>query len=229
MKHLLNEATQLLYLEGIDGSYIKEVEVNVVGYESGGYILDKTMMHYEGGGQPGDKGYLLTAEKKVTVFNVKKKGSKVLHLSTDGNMSGRAKLVVNWERRYKIMKMHTLQHAISAFIFKEGSMTMKSEVFPGSGFIEVDRPLRKIPEGAYSIATEKRNVSRRFIDRKDLNPETLKRCNLEKLPKSVDRISIVEIEGMDICACAGTHLRNTGEIGEYWIRNTGRIIEFGLI
>jgi len=228
VKHSLNESTDLLYLKGIEGSYIKETEVSIIGYENGGYIFDRTMMHYQGGGQPGDKGYLLSGEEKIRIYNVVKKGRKVIHLSMDKSDLKKGKLKVNWERRYKIMKMHTLQHGLSSYFFNEGGMTMESEVFPGYGYVILDKEIKRIPDEAYEISRRALPLKRYDLSRGDLNPDTLKRCNLEKLPMSINTISIVEIEGLDICACAGTHLSNTKEIGEYWIRNTGKKIEFGL-
>ena len=224
----MSEETRLLYLEGIEGSYLREAEVEVRGYENGGYVLSQTMMHYQGGGQPGDNGFLASGETKIPVYNVKKKGQKVLHLSRTSPDISQGKLVVNWERRYGIMKMHTLQHAISSVIFKEGFMTMKSEVFPGYGFIEMDKALTDIPDGAYRLNESDRNVRRFAIKKEEMDPQVLKRCNLEKLPKSLTEISMVEIDGLDLCACAGTHLRNTLEIGKYWLRGMGRRLEFGL-
>ncbi len=228
MKHSLNDSTELLYLKGIEGSYIKETDVSVIGYENGGYILDRTMMHYQGGGQPGDKGYIINGGQRIRIYNVIKKGRKIIHLSIDKTDLREGKLIVNWERRYKIMKMHTLQHALSSYFFSEGSMTVESEVYPSYGYVVLDKEIKKIPDEAYEISSRSYPLKRYDISRENMNPETLKRCNLEKLPKSISTISIVEIEGLDICACAGTHLLNTNEIGEYWIRNTGKKIEFGL-
>jgi Predicted metal-dependent hydrolases related to alanyl-tRNA synthetase HxxxH domain len=50
---------------------------------------------------------------------------------------------------------------------------------------------------------------------------------LERLPKSLTKVSIVEIDGIDKCACAGTHVKNTSEIGKYWLRAMGKKLEFG--
>ena len=221
------EGTDLLYLEGIEGSYIREIDVKILGYESGGYILDRSVMHYQGGGQPGDRGYILADGERVPIYNVVKKGKKVVHLSTVKSGAKDGKLVVDWDRRYSIMKMHTLQHGISAVIFREGVRSLTTEVFPGYGFILTDKP-SPLPDEIYRISSDRRNVKRYFLSREDLDEKLLTRCDLERLPKSVSRISIVEIEGLDFCACAGTHVRNTGEIGDYWVRNPGKKLEFGL-
>lgn len=227
MKLLLNEGTELLYLEGIEGSYLKEANVRIIGHENGGYILDKSIMHYQGGGQPGDRGHILFGKFRAPIYNVKKQRKNILHMSQFQTEIEESTLVLDWERRYKIMKMHTLQHAISSVIFKEGFMTINSEVFPGYGFIETDKEIMRIPDGGYKINETNLKLRRYYIDRKQLDARLLKRCNLDKLPKSLTRISIVEIDGLDICACAGTHVKNTSEIGNYWIRNFGNKLEFG--
>ncbi len=228
MKHSLSDGGSLLYLQGIEGSYIKETEVKVLGYENGGYILDRTILHYQGGGQPGDRGMLISGDLKIPIYNVRKKGKNVLHLSTVEAPIVSAKLVLDWERRYRIMKMHTLQHAISAVVFKTGFPSLVTEVFPGYGYIESDSSSIKVNGEGYTINKTARNVRRYEVKRDDLEPKLMARCNLDKLPKSVEEISVVEIEGLDSCACAGTHVKNTSEIGDYWLRTPGKRIEFGL-
>lgn len=227
MKLLLSESTQLLYLDGIEGSYLKETPIKVLEYAKGGYILDRSMMHYNGGGQPGDRGYIISGNFRIPIYDVKKKGKNVVHLSDFRADITEGVLLVDWERRYKIMKMHTLQHAISSIIFEKGYMTTNAEVFPGFGFIETDKNVEAIPEEGYNIDHTDLPVERYYVDRDDLDAQLLRRCDLERLPKSVSKISIVKIEGLDICACAGTHVRNTSEIGKYWLRYFSNRIEFG--
>ncbi len=228
MKHLLSDGGQLVYLQGIEGSYVREIDVKVLGYEGDGYVLDKTIMHYQGGGQPGDRGLLISGDIKIPIHNVKKKGKNVLHLSSKEVSITEGKLMVDWERRYKIMKMHTLQHAISAVIFKDGYKSLVTEVFPGYGYIESDSTNIVLADEAFKISKTPRSLKRYFVKRNELDPKLMARCNLERLPKSIDEVSVVEIEGLDVCACAGTHVRNTEEIGDYWIRAPGNKIEFGL-
>ncbi|MGC8645862.1 MAG: hypothetical protein ACP5UO_06390 [Thermoplasmata archaeon] len=221
------EGTDLLYLEGIEGSYIREVDVKILGYEDGGYILDRSVMHYQGGGQPGDHGFILSGGERIPIYNVVKKGRKVLHLSRVRSSVKEGRLVIDWERRYSVMRMHTLQHAISAVIFREGVESLVTEVFPGYGYIVANKPA-PLPREIYEISSNPRGVRRYFLKKEELDRNILARCNLEKLPKSVNRVSIVEIEGLDACTCAGTHVKSTGEIGEYWVRNPGNRLEFGL-
>jgi len=228
VKHLLSEGAQLLYLQGIEGSYIREIDVKILGYRNGGYVLDKTIMHYQGGGQPGDRGTIVSGELKIPIYNVVKRGKDVLHLSTVKSDIERGRLILDWDRRYKIMKMHTLQHAISSVIFSDHYKSITTEVFPGYGFIESDSDIIRIREEGYNINKIGRSLKRYNVKRKEIDPKLMARCNLEKLPKSLDELSVVEIEGLDVCACAGTHVRNTIEIGDYWVRTPGRRVEFGL-
>ncbi len=229
MKHSLSEETVALYLKSIDDCYLKELPVKVIGLEKDGYIFDKTIMHYEGGGQPGDRGYFQVNDKKILIANVVKRSNKIVHV-TNGEVveANEGTLILDWDRRYEIMKMHTLQHAISAILFdKLGIKTLKSNVYKGYGEIAVDKDIYQFPDEIYDISKLAKNVKRYTVQKENLNPAILKRCNLERLPKSLSKISIVEIEGIDRCACAGTHVKNTSEIGRYWIRSTGKKIEFG--
>jgi len=224
----LNEETVALYLKSIEDCYLKELPVNIISIEEDGYVLDKTIMHYEGGGQPGDRGQLLIGDNEVQIFNVIKRKNRIVHLAKEIVEGKEGILRLDWERRYEIMKMHTLQHAISALLYdKHGIRTIKSEVYKGYGEIFLDKEIYNLEDDFYRINEMARDVKRYSIQKENLNASLLKRCNLERLPKSLTKVSIVEIDGIDKCACAGTHVKNTSEIGKYWLRAMGKKLEFG--
>ena len=228
MKLSLNEETVALYLKSIEDCYLKELPVNIISIEEDGYVLDRTIMHYEGGGQPGDRGQLLIGDNEVQIFNVIKRKNRIVHLAKEIVEGKEGILRLDWERRYEIMKMHTLQHAISALLYdKHGIRTIKSEVYKGYGEIFLDKEIYNLEDDFYRINEMARNVKRYSIQKENLNASLLKRCNLERLPKSLTKVSIVEIDGIDKCACAGTHVKNTSEIGKYWLRAMGKKLEFG--
>ncbi len=228
MKLSLNEETVALYLKSIEDCYLKELPVNIISIEEDGYVLDRTIMHYEGGGQPGDRGQLLIGDNEVQIFNVIKRKNRIVHLAKEIVEGKEGILRLDWERRYEIMKMHTLQHAISALLYdKHGIRTIKSEVYKGYGEIFLDKEIYNLEDDFYRINEMARDVKRYSIQKENLNASLLKRCNLERLPKSLTKVSIVEIDGIDKCACAGTHVKNTSEIGKYWLRAMGKKLEFG--
>jgi len=228
VKLSLNEETVALYLKSIEDCYLKELPVNIISIEEDGYVLDKTIMHYEGGGQPGDRGQLLIGDNEVQIFNVIKRKNRIVHLAKEIVEGKDGILRLDWERRYEIMKMHTLQHAISALLYdKHGIRTIKSEVYKGYGEIFLDKEIYNLEDDFYRINEMARDVKRYSIQKENLNASLLKRCNLERLPKSLTKVSIVEIDGIDKCACAGTHVKNTSEIGKYWLRAMGKKLEFG--
>jgi Predicted metal-dependent hydrolases related to alanyl-tRNA synthetase HxxxH domain len=223
VKLSLNEETVALYLKSIEDCYLKELPVNIISIEEDGYVLDKTIMHYEGGGQPGDRGQLLIGDNEVQIFNVIKRKNRIVHLAKEIVEGKEGILRLDWERRYEIMKMHTLQHAISALLYdKHGIRTIKSEVYKGYGEIFLDKEIYNLEDDFYRINEMARDVKRYSIQKENLNASLLKRCNLERLPKSLTKVSIVEIDGIDKCACAGTHVKNTSEIGKYWLRAMGK-------
>ena len=228
MKLSLSEETVALYLKSIEDCYLKELPVKIISIEEDGYILDRTIMHYEGGGQPGDRGKLIIGDKEVLIVNVIKRRNRIVHLAKELVEGKEGILKLDWERRYEIMKMHTLQHAISALLYdKHGIKTIQSQVYKGYGEILLEREIYDLEDEFYLINEMAREVKRYSIQKENLNPSLLKRCNLERLPKSLTKVSIVEIDGIDKCACAGTHVKNTSEIGKYWLRTMGRRIEFG--
>jgi len=228
VKLSLNEETVALYLKSIEDCYLKELPVNIISIEEDGYVLDRTIMHYEGGGQPGDRGQLLIGDNEIQIFNVIKRKNRIVHLAKEIVEGKEGILRLDWERRYEIMKMHTLQHAISALLYdKHGIRTIKSEVYKGYGEIFLDKEIYNLEDDFYRINEMARDVKRYSIQKENLNASLLKRCNLERLPKSLTKVSIVEIDGIDKCACAGTHVKNTSEIGKYWLRAMGKKLEFG--
>jgi Predicted metal-dependent hydrolases related to alanyl-tRNA synthetase HxxxH domain len=79
----LNEETVALYLKSIEDCYLKELPVNIISIEEDGYVLDRTIMHYEGGGQPGDRGQLLIGDNEVQIFNVIKRKNRIVHLAKE--------------------------------------------------------------------------------------------------------------------------------------------------
>ena len=103
--------TELLYMEN---SYEKEMEAKVVKVDGNFVILDKTVFYPRGGGQPNDLGTLERNGGVFNVTNVLKRDGVVHEVDREGLMEGDiVKGRIDWERRYKLMRMHTSAHVIS--------------------------------------------------------------------------------------------------------------------
>ncbi|RLF36433.1 MAG: alanyl-tRNA editing protein [Thermoplasmata archaeon] len=214
--------TKILYMDDIEGNYIQEFDAIVIKSKKDYVAFDQTAFYPVGGGQPADTGFIKWSGNKVAVKDVIKKGDTVKHVVGDEKppVGTRIHGVIDWERRYSHMKMHTAQHIISGIVFDEfhartvGNQihadysrvdfypvrfTDEDLVFIKNKFNEVVG--KKLPVRIYE---EERSVLERRVDQQ--------RAHLDLLPKFITRLRIVEIEGFDICPCAGTHVRNTSEI-----------------
>ena len=208
-------STVLLY---VDDSYLMEFDATVIRTGPGYVLLDRTAFYPESGGQPSDTGLLRQGSQEVRVFKVLKRGGDVFHY-VDGALTEGSAVhgVLDWDARFLNMRRHSAEHLLSGLLekagagpkvysdltrleFKPSDLTEEGLCRVEAGFneaVEVDLPIRIY-----------------YSDRKELDVgDDRKRMFLEKIPRSVERLRMVEIPGYDINFCLGTHVRSTGEIG----------------
>jgi Ser-tRNA(Ala) deacylase AlaX len=209
-----------LYLED---SYIKEFQSRVVGSNLNCMELESTAFYPGGGGQPCDTGKIFFDNKQLEVLEVFKQSGKIIHvLNSDAPQIGTVvNGLIDWEKRYKLMRMHTAMHILSAVFFKElGSLITGNQIGVEKSRIDFnlknfDRELmKKLFEKANSIAAQGIPVQTYFIRREDAlkKPEFFKLAL--KLPPATDMLRIVKIGDVDEQADGGTHVKNTKEIGK---------------
>lgn len=213
--------TTLLYMDSMEGTYLREFQARVIKSAKDYVVLDQSAFYPEGGGQPSDTGLLQWENGEGRVVHVAKKG--VIRHIIDGPVPEEGTVVrgiLDWERRYAHMQMHTAQHIISGVVFDAyGGRTVGNQIHADYSRVDFHpvhfshRHLEDIEEGCNDIIAAGHPVTIYEEDRdsleKRVNPE---RCNLDLLPASVATLRIVEIEGYDVCPCAGTHVRSTAEI-----------------
>ncbi|MFC2175286.1 alanyl-tRNA editing protein [archaeon] len=206
--------TELIYMADC---YAKEFDASVVSSGEGYVVLDKTAFYPEGGGQPTDTGTL----NGVRVAKVRKKEGETRHY-VDGAVEGAVHGVLDWEPRYAHMRMHTAQHLLSAIVLdKYGAGTVGNQIH--ADYSRMDFALDGIDERMQEYLTTEFNkavdsalgVKLYFSSRDEViasvDPE--RRKLFEMVPAFVKEVRVVEIDGMDKCPCAGTHIANTKEIG----------------
>lgn len=201
-------------------AYQTECAAQVVAVQDGWVVLDKTLFYPLGGGQPGDSGVLRTkADVDIPVLDTRKgdAGAIVHQVSEDhGLQVGDAvRLQLNWERRYRHMRMHTALHLLGSLIpygvtggniaERKGRLdfdmteTVDKEVVTAqlNGLIQADHP-----------------VSTRWITDQELDaqPELVRTMSVQP-PRGSGRIRLLEIPGVDLQPCGGTHVKRTAEIG----------------
>ena len=214
--------TKILYMENIEGNYIKEFNAMVTKIKKDYVILDQTAFYPIGGGQPSDTGYLIWDGDKVIVKEVMKKGDSVKHVIEGEKPAVGTKVqgVIDWDKRYSHMKMHTAQHILSAIVFDDfNARTVGNQIHADYSRVDFhpvkfsDEDLEKITQKFNEIISKGLPVKIYEEERESLEKRVdQQRANLDLLPKFITKLRIVEIEGFDICPCAGTHIRNTNEI-----------------
>lgn len=211
--------TEELYLED---SYIREFEAKVVKSTSEGVYLDRTAFFPRSGGLEGDRGVLIVDGKEYPVKGVRKTEEGILHI-TEEEIPERSLVrgVIDWENRYRQMRLHTASHIISAIFYEEyGALVTGGHITAEKAkeLYNVEKMTDEMIENVFSRANEivKRDLPVKiyWIDRE----EALKIPGIVKLasrmPPNITRWRIVEIPGIDIQADGGPHVRRTSEIGK---------------
>jgi misacylated tRNA(Ala) deacylase len=222
-------ATECLFR---DDAYLRDCAARVVGLtDQGGIVLDRTVLYATSGGQPGDRGTLVTADGGAlalasAVYTDAAK-SEIAHVPADGGAERPAigepvTLAIDWDLRYRRMRMHTAMHLLSAVLpypvtggsVGEAESRLDFDI-PEAG-LDKDEITAKLAE---MIATDA-EVRYRWISDEELaaNPGLVKTMSV-KPPMGTGRVRLVEIVGLDLQPCGGTHVRRTSEIGA--VRVTG--------
>lgn len=219
--------TELAYLPDIDQGYVREFRARIVALPPSAVILDRTYFYPTGGGQPSDRGTIVLPDgSPLEVVDVAKSGPSVVHRYRAPRGAARPAAgeevagSIDWGRRHRHMRLHTGQHLLSARIFeRSGRRTRKASLSGQAAVLDLDGrldaaeldPLRQ--EMAEAVA-HPRTVTIRHVARAewDRHPSSA-RSGLVPLPAQVDPVRVIEIDGLDVCPCGGTHLRSTGEIG----------------
>ena len=211
-----------------DNAYLKEFEATVVGVsknDEGKAVfieLDQTAFYPNGGGQPWDEGELVVNGGSYKVGFVGNFDGKISHaVDKEGIKEGDVVLgKIDWERRYKLMRMHTACHVISSVFTKDHGVKFtggqlgvdKSRFDISLEVFDRGKIQQYIDEANVALATaqdtESYYVSRAEAEEK---PELAK---LSKgLKEGLDKLRIVKIGDIDEQADGGTHVKNTSEVG----------------
>jgi len=213
--------TVALYLED---SYLRECDATVRSVSEGKYVvLDKTVFYPKGGGQPWDTGRMIRGSDVFDVVYVGKFSGEVSHeVAKPGlNVGDRVHCVVDWERRYKLMRSHTAAHVFASLLCE------------GTGALVTGNQL-EVDQTRFDFSLE--NFSREILEKyiADANrlfgqdvqvrwyelprEEALRIKGVvrmaEAFPPDIPSLRIVEVVGIDRQADGGTHVRNLREVGQ---------------
>lgn len=210
-------------------SYIREWDTVVEKIDGLTVILTESAFYPTGGGQPCDLGTIEIDGTAFAVLNVRKENGTIVHeLDAAGLAEGdEVHCSLDWNRRYALMKMHTAAHLLSAVINrKTGALVTGKQL--GTESSRVDFSLENFSkEIAQEFAQEANELVRKgahvktyFLPREEaMKIEGVVRL-AGRMPPEVSELRIVEIAGIDIQACAGTHLHDIREIGKIAVTAT---------
>jgi misacylated tRNA(Ala) deacylase len=203
-------------------AYARSCEATIMEVGERGIRLDRTVFYPEGGGQPGDSGLLRLADgRELRIVNTRKgaQPGEILHLPaeiTDCLQPGLGvTLEIDWARRHRLMRMHTCLHLLSAIII---APVTGGQVGDGYGRLDFDLPETpdkdQVNEKLDVLICSDASVSFRWITDAELDahPELVKTMSVQP-PRGVGRVRLVDIEGVDLQPCGGTHVARIGEIG----------------
>jgi misacylated tRNA(Ala) deacylase len=226
--------TKQLYL---CDSYKREFKGKIQKLKENQLVLDQTLFHPLTGGVANDTGYLeITGDKyKVLRVIINRETKEITHLLDETaslHHSSSVRGVIDWARRYRLMRLHTAAHLVAAIMYKDhGALITGGQVNLDKAKLDFNLPKtdRKVFEETVHKANEKVNLGVPlkiyFVSRK----EALKITGIVKLakraPPQVKKLRIVEIPGIDLQADGGPHVNNTREIRKISlikIENKGR-------
>ncbi len=217
--------TKLLYLTD---SYLNEFKATVTGvdFENHGIILDQTAFYPGGGGQPSDNGKIHTDGKLYPIKEIKRINGQYTHIvDGEGDLPNKGEIilgVIDWEKRYQLMRIHTALHILCGVIFRDyGALVTGGNMEPLKGRMDFEfETMRQELVAEIENSINKEVEASRIIQIKILPREEafqipdLIRTKINLLPEHIKEIRVVEIEGLDIQADGGTHVRNTSEVGK---------------
>ena len=213
--------TSLLFL--VD-SYLKETKASVTSVKDGKYVtLNQTIFYPKGGGQPYDTGELVKGNETYKVIYVGKFSGEISHeVDHKGlHVGDEVKCVLNWKRRYRLMRSHTAAHVLASLLNKgTGALITGNQL--EEDHVRFDFSLEKFDRELLEEYLEKSNelfgtdVPVKWYELP--KEEAMKIPGVVKMagafPPNLPSLRIVEIEGVDKQADGGTHVKNLREIGK---------------
>jgi misacylated tRNA(Ala) deacylase len=215
--------------------YARSCEATVLRADETGIRLDRTVFYPMGGGQPGDQGVLRLPDGSTIPIRDSVKGTgadDILHLTGPGVTlpapGTKVTAEIDWERRHRLMRMHTCLHLLCAVV--TGEVT-GGQVGDGKGRLDFNIPEGGLDKEAITAALNKliaedHAVRPVWITDEELaaKPELVRTMSV-KPPTGAGRVRLLQIEDVDLQPCGGTHVARTGEIGPVMvtkIENKGR-------
>jgi len=206
-------------------AYLNEFKAKIIKIikEDNHIELNQTAFYAKSGGQPGDKGKIERGSSKIQVLETIKENNKIVHIVDDlKDLEENCDIIgkINWDLRYKYMRMHTALHLLCSIVplgvtggqigyeksrldFNDPDKLINKE--------ELEEKINLLVEDNYAVTTEV--IESNILEEK---PELVRTMSVK--PPQVDgKIRLVRIGDVDLQPCGGTHVKSTIEIGKIQI------------
>jgi misacylated tRNA(Ala) deacylase len=206
-----------------EDAYIKTFQATIKQVGESGIVLDQSAFYPGGGGQPSDRGVLKLATAELRISKVRRNEGLVWH-QFEGEapeVGEEVEGILDWERRYQLMRVHTAMHILCGVIWRDyGASVTGGNMEPLRGRMDFEfetmqkELVHEIEEKINLEVAEGRDVKTAILPRDEaFEIPDLIRTKINLLPKGIQEVRIVEIEGLDLQADGGTHVANTSEVG----------------
>jgi misacylated tRNA(Ala) deacylase len=203
-----------------DDAYMKDCEATVASIDEDSIVLDRTVFYPLGGGQPGDIGSIAWGGNSTAVIDTRYgDAGAIRHIVTPGSprpaVGSTVRATIDWERRYRHMRMHTALHLLGAVLrygVTGGNIGADRSRLDFDMEDTIDK--ESVTAAIQSLVDANYAVRCRWISDAELEaqPELVRTMSVQP-PKGAGQVRLLEIENVDLQPCGGTHLKSTGEVG----------------
>ena len=203
-----------------DDAYLKECDAIVTASGDGAIALDRTIFYPLGGGQPGDTGVIEWEGGSARITDTRYGDGDIRHITEESAELPPAgvtvRAMIDWDRRYLHMRMHTALHLLGSVLqygVTGGNISAAKSRLDFDMEDTVDK--EKVNADLQALVAADHPVSCRWISDEELDaqPELVRTMSVQP-PRGVGRVRLLEIEGVDLQPCGGTHLKSTSEVGD---------------
>tara|TARA_Y100000590_G_scaffold415422_1_gene513181 strand:+ start:793 stop:1485 length:693 start_codon:yes stop_codon:yes gene_type:complete len=211
----------------IEDSYLKEFETKVIKIENTYIYLEQTAFYAKSGGQPGDIGKLISNNNEINIIDTFYDNKKSIIHHSDKTISNlkvgdKVKGKLNWDIRYKHMRMHSALHLLCSLISYDvtgGQITSEKSRLDFNAQDKIEK--ETIEDKINQLVLEDHEITYQWITSEELDKQPdLVRTMSVKPPRSNNKIRLVKIGNIDLQPCGGTHIKSSKEIGKI---NIGKI------
>jgi misacylated tRNA(Ala) deacylase len=202
-------------------SYLRECDATVVTIDDDAIVLDRTVFYPMGGGQPGDTGAIHWEAQTATVIDTRYgEDGAIRHVVEEGSgkpgPGDKVRATIDWDRRYRHMRMHTALHLLGSVLrygVTGGNISADKSRLDFDMEDTVDKD--EVSQALKALVEENHTVSCRWITDEELaaKPDLVRTMSVQP-PKNAGKVRLLEIDGVDLQPCGGTHLKTTGEVGQ---------------